>query len=598
MSKKNKNRTQQQQQQQQQQQHQHQHQQHQQHQQQKKEKHHPNTTNHKQNPNKSHKAKKGKSQIRKIIGYLLLQLLFLWTLGLAFLFLSLAPYQLPKTPSVVLETIASSALHHLFNLRASCEGVTSYRFLHILAAADDLETIEFLFSKGIYIDSINAIDSQGSTALHYAAAHGHLEVCNLLLKNGANLTIVNDKGTFAPQLLAKARKCPVRKATRILENAQAEAKLKIGSNSESLGKEMKLVPVKQVFFQNFTYRDFFINYELTRTPVLIKGAMPTMLKNPWTREYIGSKCPNATIELSKYHSMSNNWANLVEGEVVTLTEFLSFNASQTNGSFIFDWPLPINCPQVMDDFTMPKYFANDFLQIVEYEDLRDSWPSLFIAHKGTHSGLHIDAFGSHFWMLMLSGHKHWRFVDREEAPLLYPNYDSDNFFADIYKPNYEKFPLLRFATVYETILEAGDLLFVPAGTPHQVRNLDDNMAISGNYIDQSNVDLALRETYFDILDDGGHKDLHQQLKIVSQQVTLDFDQPDLPWLEFKKHGWDPSVYLQQAQEERLSEEEYVEEEEEEVMEEEILYEDEDGELVEEEVVEGEGEGEEETIVLE
>jgi hypothetical protein len=40
---------------------------------------------------------------------------------------------------------------------------------------------------------------------------------------------------------------------------------------------------------------------------------------------------------------------------------------------------------------------------------------------GSRSGVHVDAFESHFWMLLLRGTKRWVFLDRAQAqrPLLY-----------------------------------------------------------------------------------------------------------------------------------------------------------------------------------
>lgn len=36
------------------------------------------------------------------------------------------------------------------------------------------------------------------------------------------------------------------------------------------------------------------------------------------------------------------------------------------------------------------------------------------------SGLHVDAFGSHFWMYLVSGRKRWRFYRAEDAGRLGP----------------------------------------------------------------------------------------------------------------------------------------------------------------------------------
>jgi len=47
--------------------------------------------------------------------------------------------------------------------------------------------------------------------------------------------------------------------------------------------------------------------------------------------------------------------------------------------------------------------------------------------------------------------------------------------------------------VYEAVLEAGDIIFVPRGWPHQVENLATSVALSANFIDASNLEAACRE---------------------------------------------------------------------------------------------------------
>lgn len=42
-------------------------------------------------------------------------------------------------------------------------------------------------------------------------------------------------------------------------------------------------------------------------------------------------------------------------------------------------------------------------------------------------------------------------------------------------------------------MRAGELLFVPGGTPHAVENVSDCLAIAGNFVDDSNLDAALRD---------------------------------------------------------------------------------------------------------
>jgi hypothetical protein len=55
-----------------------------------------------------------------------------------------------------------------------------------------------------------------------------------------------------------------------------------------------------------------------------------------------------------------------------------------------------------------QLFAGDFLQRTNEGSLyRDSWPSLFVAPAGITSELHVDAFGSNFWMALFQGRKRY-----------------------------------------------------------------------------------------------------------------------------------------------------------------------------------------------
>lgn len=52
------------------------------------------------------------------------------------------------------------------------------------------------------------------------------------------------------------------------------------------------------------------------------------------------------------------------------------------------------------------FISDDFLQRTAPGTLyKDSWPSLFIAPAGLISELHVDAFGSNFWMALFEGKK-------------------------------------------------------------------------------------------------------------------------------------------------------------------------------------------------
>ena len=120
-------------------------------------------------------------------------------------------------------------------------------------------------------------------------------------------------------------------------------------------------------------------------------------------QVIGSK----VAPLKVHAKDSAEWAKLESAGSCTVAEFISSLSNEGESRYLFDWSLPLYAPELVNELTIPKYFANDFLQRVAGSDnlYHDSWPSLFIAPKGVFSDMHIDSFGSNFWMALFQGKK-------------------------------------------------------------------------------------------------------------------------------------------------------------------------------------------------
>ena len=81
-------------------------------------------------------------------------------------------------------------------------------------------------------------------------------------------------------------------------------------------------------------------------------------------------------------------------------------------------------------------------------------------------------------------------------PLLYPVYTHSTdavFEANLSSPDPTHHPLLAHTHPQECLLGPGELLYVPAGCPHRVENLENSLAISANFVDCSNFDLVKKE---------------------------------------------------------------------------------------------------------
>lgn len=91
----------------------------------------------------------------------------------------------------------------------------------------------------------------------------------------------------------------------------------------------------------------------------------------------------------------------------------------------------------------------------------------------------------------------WVFYPPKDLPFLYPIYyhSTDAIFeVDLsLKDIPSRHPLLALTNPRECVLGAGELLFVPSGSPHRVENLEKSLAISANFVNGSNIEAVKEE---------------------------------------------------------------------------------------------------------
>ena len=88
---------------------------------------------------------------------------------------------------------------------------------------------------------------------------------------------------------------------------------------------------------------------------------------------------------------------------------------------------------------------------------------------------------------------HRTFFDPRITNRLRPRYlDSFDpvFDIDLTEAITEEATTIKMLRPYSLVLEPGQVLFVPAGSPHRVENLENSVAVSGNFVNDSNADEA------------------------------------------------------------------------------------------------------------
>lgn len=234
--------------------------------------------------------------------------------------------------------------------------------------------------------------------------------------------------------------------------------------------------------------DFFERYH-GRSPVVILGALDSWPAMRWTTASLSARCPDARVPQYAYDPTGGQWAALREVSSRPLPEYLGAEFGQParpaqQRMYALEMSLRSECPQLLADVRVPAFFADDML--LRYYNLT-AWPTLIAGPQGTRSGLHRDTHDFPFYMAMFSGRKQWRILSSEAGSrrAYEPYFDpaTNGFGFDPFAPDMRRFPALGEVAVYDHVLEPGQLLYIPSGAPHAAFNLEDTIAISGNYLD-------------------------------------------------------------------------------------------------------------------
>ena len=110
---------------------------------------------------------------------------------------------------------------------------------------------------------------------------------------------------------------------------------------------------------------------------------------------------------------------------------------------------------------------------------------LFTGGATSITHMHFDIDLSHILHTQFAGRKKVLMFPFEEQYKIYRKpfevlclADFSNYYHEGGRPDYEKFPALKLASGYETTLEHGDTLFMPAGWWHHMEYIDSGFAMS------------------------------------------------------------------------------------------------------------------------
>jgi len=132
--------------------------------------------------------------------------------------------------------------------------------------------------------------------------------------------------------------------------------------------------------------------------------------------------------------------------------------------YLRTWYFSDDIPDLVEDFTPPPLFhsSDAFLRLPE--DLRPPFRWLFFGPAGTESKLHVDIWETDAWLGMLQGEKTFTLYHPAHRKFLEVG---DNVWPDLLKGhNPDKFPQQSMAVPAQTLLKAGEIIYIPRKWPH------------------------------------------------------------------------------------------------------------------------------------
>jgi hypothetical protein len=208
--------------------------------------------------------------------------------------------------------------------------------------------------------------------------------------------------------------------------------------------------------------DFIRNYKTRQLPVVIEQlTAPWPARKKWSLDYLCAVAGENTVPLygggcpaqGRRHQHSSVAA-------MKLKDYIESLKQGENKLRMFFYNILSQAPKLLEDFTYPDIGLKLFTKL----------PVLFFGGKGAKVQMHFDIDLADILLCHFGGKKRVYLFSPEQTKYLYhvPFSFSSLFDIDFEKPDYEKYPALRYLQGSVTELNHGDVLYIPPGYWHYI----------------------------------------------------------------------------------------------------------------------------------
>jgi hypothetical protein len=226
--------------------------------------------------------------------------------------------------------------------------------------------------------------------------------------------------------------------------------------------------------ENLDAEEFAESYVAGKRPVIVKNALAgSSALSRWNFDRLRQQAGARVVPLK---TLSESGIKVTSRRLDEyLDELETFEAKAASAgserpsapAYLHDIPLTALLPNVEEDL---ERFPTDFFP-AWYGARWPQFAQVFLGPSHSLTPLHFDCLLTHNLFFQIKGRKRFTLIAHEELKYCYPR-RWRWCEIDVEKPDYQRFPLYRFARPVDVVVEPGDCLYLPPGTLHHVRGLD------------------------------------------------------------------------------------------------------------------------------
>lgn len=233
--------------------------------------------------------------------------------------------------------------------------------------------------------------------------------------------------------------------------------------------QFKTIPVPRV--KNITKKEFIENYYKPRRPVLIEGLTENWsARKKWTLDYIQQRAGDQVVPLYNNKPAKGKQSVYAPVKEMELSRYIEILKTEPTDLRIFFYNILDHMPELLKDFEYPDIGLKFFKRL----------PALFFGGGNSKVFMHYDIDLPDSMHFHFHGDKSVTLFSPEQTKYLYRvpfsihNLDK----IDMDKPDFDKYPALRYAQGIRAEMKHGDALFMPGGYWHYIKYLNGGFSMT------------------------------------------------------------------------------------------------------------------------